>query len=117
MNKEKEIHIALDFDKTLAYHESVWGISRVGEPILPMVKKVKKWLAKGYKVTIFSARMSHDYYVLAEQIKFIKDFLKKAGLPDLPKTATKRAEFTHYIDDRAYHVKRNEGIISDEIDI
>ena len=38
----KNIHIALDLDKTLAYHESGWGVEKVGPPILPMVEKVKE---------------------------------------------------------------------------
>lgn len=113
----KPIHIAIDLDKTLAYHESEWGISKIGEPILPMVNKVKEWLNRGYRVTIFTARMSYDYSVLEEQSLMIREFLIRAGLPNLPKTALKTSNFTHFIDDRAYHVNRNTGIISDKIDI
>lgn len=113
----KNIHIALDLDKTLAYHESGWGIDKIGSPIPNMVDNVKKWLSKGYKVTIFSARMSYSGEKLEKQIELIKQFLNDAGLPNLPKTATKLPEFSHFIDDRAYHVDRNTGIISDKIDI
>jgi hypothetical protein len=115
----KNIHIALDFDKTLAYHESNWGISRVGEPIYPMLEKLKEWLDKGYKVSIFTARVSRDkkYEVMKEQVDFICDFLNKNGLPELPITANKYPYFTHFVDDKAYHVERNTGKISDTIDI
>lgn len=113
----KKIHIALDFDKTLAYHESRWGVSRVGEPIPAMVEKVKEWLSKGYDITIFTVRMNRTGEALNEQIKMIDDFLIKTGLPILPKTATKQHEFSHIIDDRAYHVDPNSGIISDTINI
>ena len=113
----KKVHIALDLDKTLATHESVWGIHKIGEPIQPMVEKAKEWLRKGYEITIFTARMSHTGEELEKQIKLITDFLKNAGLPNLHKTAIKSKHFTHFVDDRAYHVVRNTGIISDKIDI
>ena len=115
----KSVHIALDFDKTLAYHESGWGIHKSGPPIQPMLEKVKGWLAKGYKVTIFTARVSSDKqnWIIGEQIKIIKKFLADNGLPELPISAEKKPHYTHYVDDRAYHVKRNTGEISDEIDI
>lgn len=118
--KIKPVHAALDLDKSLAYHESEYGISKIGEPVWPMVEKVKEWLNKGYKITIFTARMSevaHTPEQIAEQKIMIKEFLERAGLPDLPKTAVKSPEFSHIIDDRAYHVERNAGIISDKIDI
>lgn len=113
----KPIHIAIDLDKTLAYHSSGWGISKIGPPIEPMVENVKKWLAKGYKVTVFTARMSHSGEELETQIQLITKFLRDAGLPNLHKTATKLPEFTHIIDDRAYHVSPNSGIISQLLDI
>lgn len=114
---KKPVHIALDFDKTLAYHESKWGISKVGDPIMPMVEKVKEWISKGYGVTIFTVRMSAEGETLVKQIKMIDDFLVSVGLPILPKTAMKQRHFSHFVDDRAYHVKPNSGIISDNIDI
>ena len=113
----KQVHIALDLDKTLAFHESKWGISKIGDPILPMVDKVKEWLSKGYKITIFTVRMNNTGEVLETQIAMIKEFLIGAGLPNLPKTATKQRDFSHFVDDRAYHVERNTGRIIGEIDI
>lgn len=121
MKKNKPIHIAIDLDKTLAFHESSWGVSRVGEPIVPMVEKVKEWLTKGYKVTIFTSRVNEfdrsSKKEIDEQVKMIEEFLNRAGLPLLPITSIKRRYFTHYVDDRSYHVERNLGKISDEIDI
>lgn len=113
----KNIHIALDLDKTLAEHESKWGVSKIGPPIAPMVENVKLWLSLGYKVTIFTARMCRDGKELENQIVMIREFLLGAGLPNLPKTAMKSSHFTHFIDDRAYHCDRNVGIISDKLDI
>jgi len=113
----KEVHIALDFDKTLAYHKSEWGVTKVGEPIQPMVEKVKEWLAKGYKITIFTVRMNRSGEELEKQIKMIDDFLINADLPILPKTAVKQREFSHFIDDRAYNVTPNTGIINTNIEL
>ena len=115
----KNIHIALDLDKTIAFYEGHWKATKVGEPILPMVERVKEWLNKGYRVTIFTARLdreegSEDY---EKQINMITEFLKRAGLPNLPKTATKLREFTHFIDDRAWNCEANKGIIDNNIDI
>ncbi len=117
---DKKIHIALDFDKTLATHESEWGIDKIGEPIWPMVEKVREWLAKGYLVTIFTARVApefHTIYQIHQQNGMIWDFLGKVGLPALPITAIKSPKFSHFLDDRAYHVGPNSGKISDFIDI
>jgi hypothetical protein len=119
IKNNKNVHIALDFDKTLAHHESGWGISKVGDAIEPMLIKVKDWLSKGYKITIFTARVSEDKptLMICEQIDFIQGFLAKNNLPALPITANKYPHFTHFVDDRAYHVERNTGKISDSIDI
>jgi hypothetical protein len=106
----KQIHIALDLDSTLAFYESKWKAQKVGTAIIPMLENVKKWLAKGYKVTIFSARLSHEGEDLVNQIRMIRAFLKEHDL-NLPMTATKKAEFSHFIDDKAYHVVPNSGII------
>jgi len=110
------IHIAIDFDKTLAYHETEWGESRVGEPIMPMVQFLKMCLSKGYPVTIFTARVSPTYHS-DEEIKQamlnIREFLAKIGVTqDLPITCEKQPIFTHIFDDRAYHVIPNQGLIT-----
>jgi hypothetical protein len=57
----KEIHIALAFDGTLAHYDKWQGqYNKVGAPIPLMVSQVKDWLKRGYKVSIFTARLSHS---------------------------------------------------------
>ncbi|RTL01287.1 MAG: hypothetical protein EKK57_05060 [Proteobacteria bacterium] len=108
----KTIHIALDFDKTLSQYESSWKARKVGTPIQPMVENVKRWLSKGYKVSIFTARVATmDSIELYSQREMITNFLKDAGLPELPITAQKLKSFTHFIDDKAFHVVPNTGEI------
>lgn len=111
----KEIHIAIDFDKTLAYHESAWMNTKVGEPIEPMVELLKTWLAKGYPVAIFTARVSPTWHSIAEiqkARKDIREWLKSQGIEqELEITCEKQPVFSHIFDDRAYHVAANMGRI------
>ena len=107
----RNIHIALDLDKSLAYYESHWRAKKIGPPIQKMIDNVNKWLAKGYKITIFTARMSHIGEDLENQKRMIKSFLFLAGLPNLDMTCIKHQGFTHFIDDKAYHCVPNTGEI------
>lgn len=50
--------IGVDLDGTLAHYEGWKGIAHIGEPIAPMVERVKRWLAEGHTVKIFTARVS-----------------------------------------------------------
>lgn len=108
----KQIHIALDFDGTLAYYDKWEGqANKVGPAIPRMVQNVKNWLAKGYKVTIFTARLSHSHEEAESSIKAIKQFLQQNNLPELDITAVKMHYFTHFVDDKAYHVPKNSGVV------
>lgn len=49
--------IGVDFDGTLATYGHWAGATHVGEPVKPMVERVKKWLADGQEVRIFTARV------------------------------------------------------------
>lgn len=117
----KNIHIALDFDSTLVEHES-GGDLTIGKPIKPMVEQVKQWVAKGYDITIFTARVSKWFKsgeVRPESFKqkqreLICQFLVENELqcmfPVLI-TADKSPRFTHFVDDKAVKVIPNKGII------
>ena len=50
--------IAVDFDGTLATYNGWKGPDHCGDPIQPMVDRVKQWLNEGYEVRIFTARVS-----------------------------------------------------------
>jgi hypothetical protein len=115
----KNIHIALDLDRTLATFHSGQDLNTVGEPILPMVKNVKKWLKLGYNVTIFTARVSTHFKkggkrgpaFIESQKRLITNFLVENGLPALDITANKSPNFTHFVDDKAVRSIPNEGIM------
>jgi hypothetical protein len=49
--------IGVDLDGTLAHYEGWKGQEHIGEPIAPMVERVKGWLAEGREVRIFTARV------------------------------------------------------------
>jgi hypothetical protein len=111
--KYDEVHIALDFDATLADYKN-WDSQGnvVGKPIKRMVENAKEWLKKGYKISIFTARLSHGYAESEKQIVLIQKFLKENGLPtDLQITCMKMHYFTIFIDDKSYHCIPNTGVI------
>ncbi len=48
----------VDFDKTLSYYDGYKGHLVFGEPIPKMLERVKKWVADGREVRIFTARVA-----------------------------------------------------------
>lgn len=116
MSKTKVKHhdvYAVDMDKTLAvYHK--WSDS-VGEPIMPMVNRVKALLAEGKKVAIFTARVAEEEgftpEAIAEQRRIIEEWCVKHLGQKLPVTAVKSRHFVQFFDDRAVGVVPNEGTI------
>lgn len=48
--------IGVDLDGTLAEYHGWIGPESIGNPIQPMVERVKRWLSKGKDVRIFTAR-------------------------------------------------------------
>lgn len=54
---EKKLKIGVDLDGTLATWNHWVKWNHFGEPILPMVDRVRNWLADGHQVVIFTARM------------------------------------------------------------
>ena len=115
-NKKKIKHhdvIAVDLDKTLAiYHK--WSDS-VGVPIPAMVNRVKRWLAEGKKVVIFTARVAEEDdftpETIAEQRRIIEAWCEINLGQKLLVTATKSRHFVQFYDDRAVGVMPNEGTI------
>lgn len=49
--------IGVDLDGTLAKIMDWIGPESIGEPIMPMVERVKSWVAEGIEVRIFTARV------------------------------------------------------------
>lgn len=54
--------IGVDFDGTLATYDKWVDSAHCGEPIAPMVERVKRWVADGREVRIFTARIFPVWY-------------------------------------------------------
>lgn len=101
----KKEWIGVDLDGTLAKDNGWKGIEHIGEPIDPMVKRVKRWRKAGKNVKIFTARVDEP-----KSIPYIKAWLTGLGLGDMEITNVKDMHMKELWDDRAQGVKHNQGV-------
>lgn len=121
--------IGVDLDGTLAHYDVWRGISHIGEPIMPMLARVKDWLAQGKDVRIFTARVDggaaaitagnpngHAHRDVDQVRHHIEQWcLKHIGVV-LPVTCQKDYGMIELWDDRAVQVIPNTGqTIADEL--
>lgn len=100
--------IGVDFDGTLVTHK----FPGTGEPIWPMVNRVKDWLAKGQEVRIFTARVSViDYDEVRKQYEIVQNWCQKYLGQRLDVTCSKTIDCIAIYDDRAVQVETNTGRI------
>lgn len=99
----KEV-LAVDLDGTLAEYHGYQGEDVIGKPVMPMLRRVRNWIADGKTVVIFTARASKE-----SAIQPIKDWLRDNGIGGLEITNEKRHDFSIIYDDRAIQVRRNTG--------
>lgn len=105
--------IAVDFDGTLATY--VGNHTIMGNPILPMVKRVRGWLEKGHDVRIFTARVSFKDEGKNEEItKAIQEWCLRYVGKALPVTCVKDYACVQIWDDKAIRVIKNTGYSEDE---
>lgn len=95
----------VDLDGTLATYDTWRGIDHVGEPIMPMVERVRAWLEEGREVRIFTARMAGPEDCVPAIDKFC---LEQFGRT-LPVTNVKDFGLIQLWDDRAVRVEFNTG--------
>jgi hypothetical protein len=102
--------IGVDFDRTLA-HYTDWATngSSLGTPVPLMLERVKRWLASGQEVRIFTARASMDSDNREENIAAIKAWCLLHLGQELEVTAEKTYDMVELWDDRAISVMPNEG--------
>lgn len=112
--------IGVDLDGTLARYDGWKGESHIGEPIAPMLDRVKKWLADGVTVKIFTARVGvcderNESGILDSkefsdnQREVIGQWCEKHIGQRLPITATKDFLMSELWDDRAVQIVCNTG--------
>ncbi len=112
--------IGVDLDGTLAKYGS-WNNGQIGEPIPAMVERVKKWIADGVEVRIFTARVgtgggfslesgrSDDNQFVNEQRALIEAWCEEHIGYKLKVTAMKDFLMIELWDDRAVQVEMNTG--------
>lgn len=111
--------IGVDLDGTLAVYDHWRGLTHIGEPIMPMLRRVTAWLAEGQEVRIFTARVSvvqsdrPTYATAVEEahhaLRAIQSWcLEHIGVT-LEVTCQKDFNMIELWDDRAVQVERNTG--------
>jgi hypothetical protein len=105
----KEPWIGVDLDGVLATNnlkDLYFSYSHIGPPIMPMVRRVKRWLRQGKTVKIFTARVEGG----KDAINYIQIWLMDyAGLPMLEVTNIKDSGMVEIWDDLAVNVPINSG--------
>lgn len=100
--------VGVDLDGTLARYDGWQGIDHVGEPIKPMVDRVKRWIAEGKTVKIFTARVSDGN---PNTVRVIQEWCKTHIGQVLNITNIKDYAMDELYDDRAVQVIMNTGIL------
>lgn len=98
----------VDLDGTLAKYDGWIGMHHIGDPVEPMVARVREWLAEGKTIKIFTARYAH-VQERAQVVEYIHAWLKKNGLPALEVTNVKDFGMITLYDDRCVQVEMNTG--------
>lgn len=123
--------IGVDFDGTLAQYDTWLSATHCGEPIAPMVERVKRWRAEGREVRIFTARVfpltdvvpPSDWHFFVQppppgdprraqaflSVRAIHDWCHQHIGERLPITCVKDYGMIELYDDRAVQVRPNTG--------
>lgn len=103
--------IGVDFDGTLAHRAHDQPLKELGRPVMPMVRRVKAWLDKGYDVRIFTARAAPGPSPVSDATEGIEAWCLEHLGKVLPITCTKDFAMIQLWDDRAVGVVPNTGRI------
>lgn len=113
-----EYWIGVDFDGTLAYSiPNRQDPYTLGDPIMLMVNRVKWWLAQGYRVKLFTARMAeysatgHEWRDLYKMETALRGWCLKHLGTELECTNKKDGLMGLLWDDRAVSVMPDTGRI------
>ncbi len=96
--------IGVDLDGTLAMYDGWKGPESIGEPVGAMLFRVKKWIAEGREVRIFTARAC-----VPDQIKYVEAWCLRHVGSVLPVTNIKDFGMVELWDDRCVRVQANTG--------
>lgn len=100
--------IGVDLDGTLAYYDGWRGAGHIGDPIPLMIDRVRRWLAEGEEVRIFTARVAVPKQADEACVAISRWCHTHLG-QDLPVTCEKDPWMIELWDDRAVQVETNTG--------
>lgn len=104
--------IGVDLDRTLAEYDYWRGAGHIGAPIPAMLQRVRKWLADGRKVKLFTARITGPQ---DETNAFMRSWTSWSMThlgQVLPVTCSKDFHMIELWDDRAVSVVAGEPTLS-----
>lgn len=101
--------IGVDLDGTLAEYHGWRGIEYIGNPVRPMVERIKLWLAEGKTVKVFTARVSKPGKDGEMAREFVENWCERHLGVRLEVTNIKDFGMVELWDDRAIQVRINEG--------
>ena len=106
--------IGVDLDGTLAVNIKGQDAMEVGDPIMPMLRRVKQWLKDGEDVRIFTARvaphtLAYNGFALEDVVSKIEKWCRTFVGKVLPITCIKDLLMKEMWDDRAVAVRHNDG--------
>lgn len=103
--------IGVDLDGTLAHYDEGLDTDHIGEPIPDMVARVQSWLAQGFTVKIFTARVAFpsDPEFVEKQTRLIQAWCKKHIGQKLEVTCVKDFAMLELWDDRCVQIRINTG--------
>lgn len=112
---------AVDLDGVLARYEGWKGPAHIGDPVPVMLDRVKRWLAMGRDVRIFTARIGDLLMVApadeitdkesdaAQAAHAIREWSLRHLGRVLPITCVKDSSMVALYDDRAVQIEANTG--------
>lgn len=112
--------VGFDLDSTLSVTKGYKGWDHIGDPVKPMIEKVKYYLSQGVIVKVFTARVGEaslkiNGITFKDIEKVIQDWTEKHIGVRLPVTSEKDCFMIKFYDDAAVQVIPNEGkIVGDE---
>ncbi len=104
--------VGCDLDGTLATYDTWRGEDHIGEPIAPMVERIKQHLADGYEVRIFTARVSltgHSAEGVMRTQSIIRAWCREHVGVELDVVCEKDYGMIFLYDDRCCAVEKNTG--------
>jgi hypothetical protein len=109
--------VGVDLDGTLAFYDHWRGPEHIGAPIPAMLERVKRWIAEGREVRIFTARVDNANGDAFTARRAIEAYCQEHVGEVLPITNQKDYRMVEMWDDRCVQVIPNTGrTIADELE-